>query len=62
VIDDKTPLEKFAIPIELLEKTSGLEFFQRLPRANGRFVMPLCKSTKCELPAPFQPKSIQAAK
>jgi len=58
VIDDNTPLEKFSIPLELLEKTSGLEFFQRLPRTNGKHVLPLCKSTKCQLPPPFQPKRV----
>ena len=63
VIADDEPLEKFAIPLELLERTSGLELFQRLPKNNPKFVSPLCKSTKCSLPPPFQakPPSLKSA-
>ena len=62
VIADSEPLEKFAFPLELLERTSGLEFFQRLPRQNGRFVSPLCRSTKCQLPPPFDKGGKDAGK
>jgi len=59
VIDDSTDLMKFAVPIEVAERFAGLQFFQRLPKENHKFVKPLCSATKCILPGPFQQNNNQ---
>jgi endonuclease G len=45
-IPDDTPLERFEVPIEVVERAAGLEFFQRLERKK---VQRLCTQTKCQV-------------
>eukprot|EP00297_Palpitomonas_bilix_P012274 CAMPEP_0113879952 /NCGR_PEP_ID=MMETSP0780_2-20120614/7515_1 /TAXON_ID=652834 /ORGANISM="Palpitomonas bilix" /LENGTH=311 /DNA_ID=CAMNT_0000866573 /DNA_START=23 /DNA_END=958 /DNA_ORIENTATION=- /assembly_acc=CAM_ASM_000599 len=47
VIDDKAQLENFRVPVEFVEKSSGLTFFRAVNRNNASA---LCSATKCELP------------
>ncbi|KAJ1721719.1 nuclease [Coemansia erecta] len=47
-IDNKTPLESFSVPIEMVEKAAGLQFFDKIERKAG-VVAPLCARTKCAL-------------
>lgn len=54
VDDSVTDLSKFAVPMEVVERFSGLEFFKFLPKSNAKYVKPLCSATKCNLPPPFQ--------
>ncbi|RKP06778.1 DNA/RNA non-specific endonuclease [Thamnocephalis sphaerospora] len=45
-IPDETPLERFAVPPEMVERAAGIELFQRVDR--GRCPT-LCKATSCKL-------------
>lgn len=33
-IPENTPLESFAVPLEIIERNSGLTFFNHVPRQN----------------------------
>jgi endonuclease G len=42
-IPENTPIEVFAVPVEVVERASGLTFFQKIPRT---FSLPLCERTQ----------------
>jgi len=44
-INNKTPLTEFVVPLEIVERASGLEFLKALPRNRIR---ELCKDTACD--------------
>jgi len=44
-INNKTPLTEFVVPLEIVERASGLEFLKALPRNRMR---ELCKDTACD--------------
>lgn len=46
VIDNATPLTQFQVPLEALERSSGLELLQKVPYYNKK---DLCKEVKCEI-------------
>jgi len=48
-ISDTTPIESFLVPLEELERISGVSFFDKLKERNAKF-LPLCTETKCILP------------
>ncbi|KAI9599483.1 hypothetical protein BDF19DRAFT_428859 [Syncephalis fuscata] len=45
-IPDNAPLERFEVPIEVVERAAGLEFFQQMDRSK---VKRLCTETKCQV-------------
>jgi endonuclease G len=47
-IDNKTPLTEFVVPLEIVERASGLEFLKALPRNRRR---ELCKDIVCDITA-----------
>ncbi|KAJ1947365.1 nuclease [Linderina pennispora] len=47
-IDNKTPLTNYAVPLEVIEKAAGLQFFDRIERKAGS-VVPLCSKIECKL-------------
>lgn len=57
-IPENTPIESFVVPLEVIERNSGLTFFNRIPRffkwiwklIFRMAMMPLCTQTKCILP------------
>ncbi|CAI5760083.1 unnamed protein product [Candida verbasci] len=46
VINNFTPLAQFQVPIEALERSSGLDLLQKVPYYNKK---DLCKEVKCEI-------------
>lgn len=38
VIDDRTPVESFRVPVDTIERAAGLLFFQRIPRSHFRTI------------------------
>ncbi|KAH3673777.1 hypothetical protein WICPIJ_009657 [Wickerhamomyces pijperi] len=46
VIDNKTPLKSFEVPVESLERSSGLNFLQNVNEKNKKS---LCKEVTCEI-------------
>ncbi|CDK28125.1 unnamed protein product [Kuraishia capsulata CBS 1993] len=46
VISNTTPLRSFEVPVEALERSSGLEFLQRVPASEKR---QLCLETDCSI-------------
>lgn len=46
VIDNKTSLTEFEVPVEALERSSGLTFLQNVPQGKKK---QLCKEVKCEI-------------
>jgi len=50
-IPESTPLTEFVVPIEQLERHSGLLFFPYLPLQQVA-IKPLCESGRCQLPPP----------
>jgi endonuclease G len=38
VIDDKTPIESFRVPVDTIERSAGLLFFERIPRNKFRSI------------------------
>mmetsp|Transcript_19039 Transcript_19039/g.37087 ORF Transcript_19039/g.37087 Transcript_19039/m.37087 type:complete len:208 (-) Transcript_19039:26-649(-) len=55
-IDDSVDLSKFEVPIEIVERYSGLNLWPRLPRKASKHVATLCSATKCQLPPAFKNK------
>ncbi|PVZ97738.1 hypothetical protein BB558_006297 [Smittium angustum] len=53
-VSDKINLENFIVPIEAIEKASGLEFFSSVDKDKNR-VYDLCKHTVCAV-RPYKPK------
>ncbi|KAJ2723999.1 nuclease [Coemansia sp. Benny D115] len=47
-IDNNTPLSQFSVPVEMVEKAAGLQFFDKIERKVGS-VAPLCSKTACVL-------------
>lgn len=54
-IDNEEPLTKFQVPIEALERSSGLELLQKVPYYNKK---DLCKEVKCEIEVREFPKQV----
>lgn len=46
IIPNETPLRTFEVPVESLEKSSGLEFLKQVPNGNKKA---LCKEVTCEI-------------
>lgn len=46
IIPNETPLRTFEVPVESLEKSSGLEFLKQVPNSNKKS---LCKEVSCEI-------------
>jgi endonuclease G len=46
IIPNEIPLKNFEVPIESLEKSSGLEFLKQVPNGNKKS---LCKEVTCEI-------------
>jgi endonuclease G len=46
VIDNRTPLQSFEVPVEALEKSSGLTFLRNVTQNKKK---QLCKEVKCEI-------------
>lgn len=46
IISNETPLRTFEVPVESLEKSSGLEFLKQVPNGNKKA---LCKEVTCEI-------------
>lgn len=38
VVDDKTPIESFRVPVDTIERSAGLLFFERIPRNKFRSI------------------------
>lgn len=55
VIDNATPLTDFQVPVEALERSSGLELLHRMPYYNK---MDLCREVKCEIVVREFPKQM----
>lgn len=55
VIDNSTPLTSFQVPIEALERSSGLDLLQKVPYYNKQ---DLCKQVKCEIIVREFPKQV----
>jgi hypothetical protein len=56
-------LTKFAVPLEVVEKSAGLFFFERLRRGGGGGGFQprgLCTETKCMLPPGFHDNKARA--
>lgn len=67
-IPNETKLTDFEVPVNALERSTGLQFFQRVPETKKR---ELCKEVKCQitvrefqkaLPAPKSPLSLPGPK
>lgn len=58
-IDNATPLTNFQVPVEALERSSGLELLQRVAPYNKK---DLCKETKCEIIVREFPKAVNSMK
>jgi endonuclease G len=56
VIDNSTPLTDFQVPIEALERSSGLELLQKVPYYNKK---DLCHEVKCQIIVREFPKTVQ---
>ncbi|OQS03847.1 hypothetical protein THRCLA_03862 [Thraustotheca clavata] len=56
-IADKIPLSSFVMPLDMIERYSGLVFFDKLERPS---LLPLCDDTKCELKAIEFQKQVKA--
>lgn len=54
-IDNAEPLTNFQVPVEALERSSGLELLHRVPYFNKR---DLCKEVKCEIIVREFPKQV----
>ncbi|CAN6648509.1 mitochondrial nuclease [Trichomonascus vanleenenianus] len=68
VIDNRTPLKSFYVPIEHVERSAGLQFLEKLPERERR---DLCREVTCDivvrefnkaLPAPKQPLALPPPK
>lgn len=46
IISNQTPLRTFEVPVESLERSSGLEFLKQVPNNNKKS---LCKEVNCEI-------------
>lgn len=46
VIHNKTPLTEFVVPLEVVERASGLEFLKTLPNIRKK---ELCKEIRCDI-------------
>ena len=46
IIDSRKPLREFEVPLEIVERASGLEFASELPVARRRS---LCKEVDCSI-------------
>lgn len=57
VIDNGEPLTNFQVPIEALERSSGLELLHRVPYYNRK---DLCKETSCDIIVREFPKQMNA--
>lgn len=55
VIDNNTPLTSFQIPIDALERSSGLDLLHKVPYYNKN---DLCKEVKCEIIVREFPKQV----
>ncbi|CAK9441727.1 uncharacterized protein LODBEIA_P55950 [Lodderomyces beijingensis] len=55
VIDNGTPLQSFQVPVEALERSSGLELLQKVPYYNKK---DLCHEVKCEIIVREFPKQV----
>lgn len=55
VIPNEEPLTNFQVPVEALERSSGLELLQRVPYYNKK---DLCKEVKCEIIVREFPKQV----
>lgn len=47
-IPDETPLEAFKVPLDAVERGTGLLFFDRMGPAKNN-ITDLCKDTKCQI-------------
>lgn len=54
-IDNLVPLTSFQVPVEALERSSGLELLQRVPYYNKK---DLCRETRCEIVVREFPKQV----
>ncbi|KAK6458737.1 mitochondrial nuclease [Scheffersomyces xylosifermentans] len=54
-IDNSEPLTNFQVPIEALERTTGLDLLQKVPYFNKK---DLCKEVKCEILVREFPKNV----
>lgn len=57
-IDNTTPLTSFQVPVEALERSSGLELLQKVPYFKQR---DLCKDVKCDIIVREFPKQVRLA-
>lgn len=57
-IDNSKPLTDFQVPLEALERSSGLDLLQQVPYYNKK---DLCKEVKCEIIVREFPKAVQNA-
>lgn len=57
VISNDTPLTTFQVPVEALERSSGMELLQKIPYFNKK---DLCKEVKCEIIVREFPKQMNA--
>ncbi|KAI5956396.1 NUC1 [Candida jiufengensis] len=55
IINNNTPLIQFQVPIDALERSSGLELLQKIPYYNKK---DLCKEVKCEIIVREFPKQV----
>ncbi|KAI5964257.1 NUC1 [Candida pseudojiufengensis] len=55
IINNNIPLTQFQVPIDALERSSGLELLQKLPYYNKK---DLCKEVKCEIIVREFPKQV----
>lgn len=46
VISNQTPLRSFEVPVDSLERSSGLEFLKNVPNGNKKL---LCREVQCEI-------------
>ncbi|ODQ80302.1 hypothetical protein BABINDRAFT_131689 [Babjeviella inositovora NRRL Y-12698] len=58
-IDNSTPLQSFQVPVEALERSSGMEIMQKWPVEQKK---DLCKEVKCDIIVREFPKQIAAPK
>lgn len=54
-IDNNTPLTKFQVPVDALERSSGLELLHKVPYMNKK---DLCREVKCEIIVREFPKAV----